>query len=201
MFQNRLAIIAVTAALSFGASTKTLAATTAYDIDKDHSSIGFSVKHMLSNVKGNFTDFSGTIVMDDKDATKNKVSVVIKTVSVDTRNSKRDEHLKSPDFFDVAKFSDMSYDSTKVTKKGKDKFVVEGKLKLHGVEKIVKLDATFLGTAKDPWGGTRASFSATGKINRKDFGLTWNKVLETGSLLVGEDINIEFEVEATQAKK
>jgi polyisoprenoid-binding protein YceI len=195
MFRNLiLASLALT--LSYSASAKE----TTYDIDKDHSSVGFTVKHMLSNVKGNFTDFGGTIKMDDKNATKDEVFVHIKTASVDTRNSKRDEHLKSADFFDAAKMPEMTFKSTKITKKGKDKFNVEGMLSLHGVEKLVKLDGSYLGTAKDPWGGTRASFSATGKLNRKDFGLTWNKVLETGGVLVGEKIMLDLEIEATVAK-
>jgi polyisoprenoid-binding protein YceI len=172
-----------------------------YSIDKDHSSIEFSVKHMgISNVKGSFKDYEGKIVMDDKAPTKDTANIKIKTSSIETGTAKRDEHLKSPDFFDVAKFPEMTFETTKVTKKGTN-WTVDGKLKLHGVEKPVSLKATFGGKTTDPYGNERVAFSATGKIDRKEFGLTWNKpmnsgVEKVGGMMVGDDIALNFEIEA-----
>ena len=166
-----------------------------YTIDKDHSNVSFTIRHLVSKVTGNFDDFSGTINFDDKSPTKGGADVDIKTASIDTRVDKRNEHLKSPDFFDVAKYPDMTFKTTKVTGSAK-KLKVTGDLTLHGVTKPVTLDAEFGGTTKDPWGNTRVGFSGKTKINRKDFGLTWNKAIETGGLMVGDDVDITLDIEA-----
>jgi polyisoprenoid-binding protein YceI len=178
-----------------------LAFANTYTIDKDHSSIGFTVKHMgISNVKGSFKDFEGKIVMDEKKPSEDSATVTIKTTSIDTGTAKRDEHLKSPDFFDTAKFPDMSFKTTKVTKTGKN-FKVDGLLTLHGVEKPVSLKAEFGGETKDPWSNQRVAFTATGTLDRTQFGLTWNKPMEkVGAVMVGNDIKMEFNIEATQDK-
>jgi polyisoprenoid-binding protein YceI len=178
-----------------------LAFANTYTIDKAHSSIDFTVKHMgISNVKGSFKDFEGKIVMDEKKPSDDSANVTIKTTSIDTGTEKRDEHLKSPDFFDTAKFPEMSFKTTKVTKTGKN-FKVDGLLTLHGVEKPVSLKAEFGGEAKGPDGNERIAFSATGTLDRTQFGLTWNKPMEkVGAVMVGNDIKMEFNIEATLDK-
>ncbi len=178
----------------------TLAHTHLLEIDQDHSDISFGVKHMMvSKVNGNFKDFSGSIVMDEHDAAKNKVDVIIKVASIDTRKEKRDEHLKSPDFFDAEKFKEIIFKSTKVTGKGKN-LKVEGMLAMHGVEKPVILETTIGGTQKGSDGKNHMGFSATGKIKRSDFGLKWNKALETGGVMVGDEVTLNFEIEAVETK-
>lgn len=173
----------------------TLAST--WIIDPEHSDVGFKVRHlMVSNVKGNFGKHTGTVEINDHDITKSKVVVSIDTNSINTNVPKRDEHLRSADFFDVAKFPTMTFVSTKVVKTGKDKLKVTGDLTLHGVTKKVLLDIEGLSTeSKDPWGNIRRGSTATTKINRKDFGLVWNKVLETGGIAVGEEVTITLEIE------
>lgn len=179
-----------------------LALAASWNIDPDHSNIGFKVRHlMVSNVKGSFEKVSGTVDINDKDITKSKVEVTIDTASINTNVQKRDEHLRSADFFDVTKFPTMTFVSKKVAKVGKDKLKVTGDLTLHGVTKEVVLDVE--GPAKeikDPWGNQRRGASATTKINRKDFGLVWNKALETGGVAVGEEVLITLEVELIKAQ-
>lgn len=179
-----------------------LALAASWNIDPDHSNIGFKVRHlMVSNVKGSFEKVSGTVDINDKDITKSKVEVTIDTASINTNVQKRDEHLRSADFFDVTKFPTMTFVSKKVAKAGKDKLKVTGDLTLHGVTKEVVLDVE--GPAKeikDPWGNQRRGASATTKINRKDFGLVWNKALETGGVAVGEEVLITLEVELIKAQ-
>jgi len=168
-----------------------------WTIDPDHSNVGFKVKHlMVSNVKGNFDKHTGIVDINDKDITKSKVEVTIDTASINTNVQKRDEHLRSADFFDVAKYPTMTFVSKKVAKAGKDRLKVTGDLTLHGVTKQVVLDVEQLSReSKDPWGNIRRGTTATTKIDRKDFGLTWNKGLETGGVIVGDEIAITLEIE------
>ena len=170
---------------------------TTWTIDPDHSNVGFKVRHlMVSNVKGSFEKHTGTVEIDDKDITKSKVEVSIDTNSINTNVIKRDEHLRSADFFDVAKFPTMTFVSKKVVKDGKDNLKVTGDLTLHGVTKQVVLDVEGpTKESKDPWGNIRRGATATTKINRKDFGLVWNAALETGGVAVGEEITITLEIE------
>ena len=179
-----------------------LAAASGWTIDQDHSNVGFKVKHlMVSNVKGEFRSFNGTLEIDDKDVTKSKVAVTIETPSITTGVTKRDDHLKSPDFFDVAKYPTMTFVSKKVKKAGNDKLKVYGDLTLHGVTKEVILDVEGPTKAfKDPWGNIKRGASATTKINRKDFGLTWNAAIESGGVVVGDEVTISLEVELLQKK-
>lgn len=174
-----------------------VASASTWTIDPDHSNVGFKVKHlMVSNVKGNFDKHSGTVDLNDKDITKSKVEVSIDTASINTNVAKRDEHLRSADFFDVAKYPAMTFVSKKVAKAGKGKLKVTGDLTLHGVTRQVVLDVEPLSReSKDPWGNIRRGTIATTKIDRKDFGLTWNKGLETGGVLVGEEVIITLEIE------
>lgn len=168
-----------------------------WTIDPDHSNIGFKVKHlMVANVKGSFEKHTGTVEINDKDITKSKVEVSIDTNSINTNVQKRDEHLRSADFFDVAKYPTMTFVSKKVAKAGKDRLKVTGDLTLHGVTRQVVLDVEPISKeSKDPWGNIRRGTTATTKIDRKDFGLTWNKGLETGGVLVGDEITITLEIE------
>lgn len=173
----------------------------AWTIDTSHSKVGFSVKHMMvSNTRGEFKKFTGKIYLDEKDLAKTTVEVEIDVASVDTNEPKRDEHLKSPDFFDAKAHPKMTFKSTKVEKDGAG-YKVTGDLTLHGVTKpaVLKVDP-LTAEAKDPWGGTRRGTRATTKIDRKDFGLTWNKALETGGALVGDEVTIELDVELVKAK-
>lgn len=166
-------------------------------LDPDHTTIGFSVKHMMvSDVKGAFDKFTGSVEIDDKDPSKSLVNVEIDVASINTRNAKRDEHLKSPDFFDAAKNAKMTFKSTKVDVAKDGSMTITGDLTMHGVTKSVTLASAPLSAAiKDPWGGTHRGTTATAKINRKDFGLTWNKALESGGVIVGEDVTIELQIE------
>ena len=183
-------------------SLPVLAGATTWNIDSDHSDVAFKVRHlMVSNVKGSFEKKSGVVTIDEKDITKSKVSVSIDTASVNTNVAKRDEHLRSPDFFDVAKFPTMTFVSRKVAKASKGKLKVTGDLTLHGITREVVLDVDALSKeSKDPWGNIKSGTVATTKINRKDFGLVYNAVLETGGVAVGEEVAITLEIELIKAK-
>jgi polyisoprenoid-binding protein YceI len=183
-------------------SLPALATATTWNIDPDHTNVGFKVRHlMISNVKGSFEKHSGVVDINDKDITKSKVEVSIDTASINTNVQKRDEHLRSADFFDVAKYPTMTFVSKKVAKAGKDKLKVTGDLTLHGITKQVVLDVEGpTGESRDPWGNIRSGAVASTKFNRKDFGLGWNKALETGGVAVGEEITISLEIEMIKGK-
>jgi len=172
------------------------AAAETYSIDPQHSNVGFSVTHLFSKVPGRFTKVEGTMVFDPKDLSTGSVEVTIDAASIDTNVPDRDKHLKSPDFFDVAKFPTITFKSTKVIPDGSTKAKVEGTLTMKGVSKPVTLEVDFLGAGPDPFGGRRAGFEARTKINRQDFGVTWNKVLEGGGTLLGNDVDILLNIEA-----
>lgn len=176
-------------------------ATSTWNIDPVHSVAEFKVKHMMiSNVKGQFTGVTGTLTLDEEDATKSKVQVSIEAASINTREEQRDAHLKSADFFDVEKFPALSFRSTRVARKGEDELEVEGDLTIHGVTRTVKFAVEGpTAPGKDPWGNTRIGISATTKINRKDYGLTWNAALETGGILVGDEVTITLDVQFIKA--
>ena len=179
-----------------------IASAAIWNIDPDHSSVGFKVRHlMISNVKGTFDKHTGVVDINEKDITKSKVEVTIDTASINTNVQKRDEHLRSADFFDVAKFPTMTFVSKKVAKAVKDKLKVTGDLTLRGVTRAVVLDVDPLSReSKDPWGNLRRGTTATTKINRKDFGLVWNKALETGGVAVGDEVLITLEIEMIKAQ-
>ncbi len=175
----------------------------AWEADVAHSHIGFKVRHMMiSNVKGEFAKYTVKVQADSKELAKATVEATIDVKSITTGNGKRDDHLRSPDFFDVAKHPTMVFKSKSVKKQGKDKLKVAGDLTIRGVTKPVTLDVSGLvGPIKDPWGNMKVGFQATTTINRKDFGLTWNKALEAGGLLVGNEVAITLDVELNQVKK
>jgi polyisoprenoid-binding protein YceI len=167
-----------------------------YDIDATHSGVYFKIKHMgISTVTGRFDTFSGAFDVDEKNLETLKASATIETASVDTDDEKRDAHLKTADFFNAEKFPQMIFVSKQVKLGGKDELSMTGDLTLLGVTKPVVLKTEFGGAIKDPWGKERAAFTARGKINRKDFGMTWNKALDTGGLVVGDEVEIIIEIE------
>jgi polyisoprenoid-binding protein YceI len=175
-------------------------ATTTWNLDPSHSIAEFKVKHMMiANVKGQFSRITGTLTRDESDLTASEVDVIIEASSIETRDAQRDAHLKSGDFLDVEKFPSLSFKSTSVHFVGGE-LKVEGALTIHGVTRQVTFAVEGPTPAmKDPWGNTRIAISATTKINRKDFGLTWNAALETGGILVGEEVTITLDVEFVQA--
>jgi polyisoprenoid-binding protein YceI len=174
-----------------------------WKIDNAHSQIDFAVRHMVvAKVRGRFNAWAGELDLDEKDLTRSSVKVEIDAASIDTGNGQRDGHLRSPDFFDAEKFPKLSFRSKRIEKggPGRDRYRVVGDLTIRDVTREVVLDAEALGIGKDPWGNDRAAFSASASIDRREFGLTWNQVLEAGGVLVGEKIEIGIELQAvTQA--
>ena len=173
--------------------------TTQWDFDRTHSSVNFSVRHlMISKVRGVFHDWTGTLVLDDQDVTKSTVEVTIQAASIDTKEEKRDAHLRSADFFEVDKFPTLTFKSTSVEKVSDEEIKVHGDLTIHGVTKPVVLTTELGGVQKDPWGGTRTGFSGKVTIEREEFGLRWNAALEAGGVVVGKKVEIHLEIEAIQ---
>lgn len=175
-------------------SSVAMAAT--YKVDPDHSNISFTVKHLFSQVTGDFSQYEGTFNFDPAKKTAGELNFTVRTESINTKNAKRDEHLKGPDFFDVSKYPTATFTSTKVTPKGGNKFNVTGDMTMHGVTKPVTFEAAYLGADKDPWGNMRAGFKADVKLKRKDFAIEWNKKLDSGSWLLGEDVALNLQFEA-----
>jgi len=172
---------------------------TTWKIDPSHTIVEFSAKHlMISTVKGRITDIEGTIVADEDELANSSVDVTLKAASIDTRTEQRDNHLRSPDFLHAEQFPVITFRSTKIEGDRED-FSLTGDLTIREVTKPITLKVTFEGQTKDPWGGERIGFSASGKIDRRDFGLTWNQLLETGGAVVGNEIKIAVEVEAIKA--
>jgi polyisoprenoid-binding protein YceI len=169
-----------------------------FAIDTSHSAAAFTVRHlMVAKTKGRFTDFAGEIVIAD-DPLASSVEVTIQAASISTGDDTRDNHLRSPDFLDVEQYPTLTYKSTSVRHVKGERFEVQGELTVAGVTKPTSLDLEYVGVVTDPWGGTRAVFSASTKINREDFGLSWNQALETGGVLVGKEVSIDLEVEAVK---
>ena len=164
--------------------------------DKAHSEATFQVRHLLTKVRGRFTDFEGTIEVNDAKPEQSSVSLTIQAASIDTNESQRDQHLRSADFFDVDKFPVLTFKSASMVRKGAEEFAVTGDLTIHGVTRTVTLPVSYLGVAKDPWGNMKHGFETELTINRKDFGLTWNAALETGGLLVGDDVKVSVSIQA-----
>jgi len=189
--------LAVTAGLAAALTLPASAGTTTWQIDPQHSSAQFAVTHlMISTVRGEFHGVKGTVVLDDQDITRSTVNVTIDATSVDTREPDRDKHLKSPDFFDVAKYPSMTFKSTKVEQVSPGELKVTGDLTIRGVTKQVILNVDGPKTPiKDPWGLQRSAVSATTKINRQDFGVSWNKTLDSGGVVVSDDVRITLDVE------
>src|SRR4051794_24710560 len=182
------AVLTTLAALPLRADT--------FAVDPNHSEVSFQIRHLVSQVRGRFNAFSGTVQLDPKNLPASSVELHIKATSIDTGVANRDTHLRSADFFDVEKYPEITFKSESVQPAGKDKYNVTGTLTLHGVSKKVTLPVSFLGQAKDPWGGTRAGFETAITLNRKDYGIVWNKALDNGGVLLGDDVKVEINLEA-----
>ena len=176
-------------------STLSAPARTHWSIDAAHSSVEFSIRHlMIATVKGRFGDVEGKIVLDDADPEGSSIDVTIRAASIDTRMPQRDEHLRSADFFNVAQFPVLTFTSRRITREAED-FTVAGDLTIRGITRPVTLTVVSHGRQLDPWGSERAGFEAVGKIKRSDFGLTWNQALEAGGVMVGDEVKITLDVE------
>jgi polyisoprenoid-binding protein YceI len=172
-----------------------------WNLDPTHSAVNFTVRHMvISKVRGNFGKFTADVKLDPTNLATATAQVSIDVGSVNTGVADRDNHLKSPDFFEAAKFPAITFASKSVAVKSKEAFTLTGTITMHGVTKDITLDGEFGGTAKDPWGNDRAGFALKGSLNRKDFGLAWNQALETGGVLVGESVELNIELELIRAK-
>lgn len=181
-------------------STVSAPATTTWKVDAGHTSVEFSVRHlMITTVKGRFAEVAGTVITDDADPARGEVDITITAASIDTREPQRDGHLRSADFFETEKYPTITFRSTRIENVKGNEFTLVGNLTMHGVTKEVALAVTSEGRARDPWGGERAGFTATATVKRSDFGLTWNQALETGGVLVGDDIKISLDVELLKA--
>lgn len=187
--------------LSGGVAATATAEMTKWNLDKDHTSLGFEVVHMVvSKTKGKFTEYSGTVEMDPEKQEFKTIEAVIQTASVTTDHQKRDDHLRSADFFDAKTFPTMTYKMKSYTKSG-DQYTAIGDFTLLGVTKELTLVGTFNGMAQDPWGNTRAGFTAEGTLNRKDFGMKFSKLLDNGGLMVGDEVKLKLEIEVIKENK
>ena len=173
----------------------TTTATRTYKIDKAHSEAIFQVRHLVTKVRGRFTDFEGAIEYNDANPEASTVNFSAKTASIDTAEADRDKHLRSADFFDVEKFPELTFRSKRISKRG-DGYDVTGDLTIHGVTKEVTLPVALMGKAKDPWGGDRLGFEVETTLNRKDYGLAFNIALETGGFLVGDEVKVSIDIQA-----
>lgn len=182
-------------------SSVSFAEKVSYTLDPAHSEVGFSVKHLvIATVKGRFTKFEGTFNFDEAKKELSDVDVKIDATSINTAEPKRDEHLNSPDFFDTKTHSSITFKSDKVTGKGKPT-KVSGTLTMRGVSKPITLDVDYKGTVKDAWGNDKVVFTATGKLNRKDFGVSWNKSLDKGGVAVGDEVTVIIDGQAQKTAK
>lgn len=180
--------------------TGTESGLTAYTLDGAHSEIGFSVKHlMVTNVKGTFHDFEADVQLNEEDLTKSQLKISIDSASVDTRNEQRDNHLRSPDFFDVENYPKLTFESRRIERVGDDRYKVAGDLTVRGVTREITLDAEETGRGTDPWGGSRIGFELRGKLNREEYGLKWNQGLEAGGVLVGPDVKLVLDIQVVKA--
>ena len=169
-------------------------------IDKAHSDVSFQVRHMMSRVRGSFTDFSGTIVADPAKPEAATVEFTVKAATIDTANDNRDKDLRGANFFDAEKFPEITFKSSKVKASGKDRYDVTGTLTMRGVSKEVTLPVQFLGFGKDPWGNDKAGFAIDFTLNRKDYGIIWNKTLDSGGVLLGDDVQVSINLETNKKK-
>jgi len=198
LFARTTLAVALTLATTLAATSVAQAGVTTYAADPVHSNIIFKIRHLLSKTTGQFKKYTATVEIDPEKRDTVNVTATIETASIDTDDAKRDEHLRAADFFDVAQFPAMTFTGTKLTDVNaeKTKGKLEGTLTIKGVAKPVVLDVEWYGTAVDPWGNQKAAFSGTTKINRKDFGIIWNKSLDAGGYLIGEEVDIEINIEA-----
>ncbi len=195
-----LTLILLAVAAVPGSAAVPAAATGTWNVDKVHSEIGFLVRHFVSKVRGGFNDFSGAIRIDAEKPENSSVEFTIKVASINTNEPKRDAHLKSPDFFDAEKFPEIRFVSRKVVRKSDTSYDVVGDLTMHGVTKEVTLPVTFGGIVADPWGLERAGFETAITLNRQDYGIKWNKALDQGGYMLGDDVAVTISLETIKAK-
>jgi polyisoprenoid-binding protein YceI len=183
-------------------ATASRTGTSTWLIDTSHSSIHFSIRHMMvSNVRGEFTQFAGTAVLDHEDVSRSSIQVTIDANSIDTREPQRDQHLRGPDFLEIERYPTIEFRSTRVEPTGEGQFRLTGDLTIHGVTRPIVLQVEADGVElKDPWGNIKQGASATTKLNRKDFGLQWNVALETGGILVGDELKVVIDLELTKQR-
>jgi len=202
MERRKLMKRATLAILAIILSASSLLAQTTWKSDPVHSKVLFNVTYMvLTEVTGRFNEFEVAMTATSEDFTDATVTATVKAKSIDTDNERRDNHLKSPDFFDAEKYPDITFRSTSIEKTGKNTYKVKGDLTIRDVTKPIELDVRYFGQAKDPWGNTRAGFKATTSINRNDFNVRWNRVLDAGGWLVGENVDITFNVQLIKQKE
>lgn len=195
MFRKTSALVA-TLGLCL-AATQAAHATETYTIDNVHSGVTFKIRHLVAKTAGRFDTFSGTIVVDREDMTKSTVELTIDAASIDTDSEKRDTHLKSADFFDVEKFPSITFKSSKIAKTAENQYAVTGDFTMHGVTKTITIPVEVLGFGPSPWGkGGMAGFETNFKINRQDYGINWNKVLDAGGVMLGDDVEVSITIEA-----
>ena len=195
MSKKHFAVILAGLALA----TPALAADT-YTFDKAHSTVGFQVRHIFTNVSGRFTDYAGTIQVDRAKPESSSVELTIQATSIDTGEARRDGHLRTADFFDVANHPTITFKSTAVKANGKDGYLVTGDFTMRGVTKQITLPVAVLGEGKDPMGNEKMGLETSITLNRKDYGLNWNRALETGGVLVGDEVKVQIAIEANKAK-
>lgn len=176
------------------------AAADSYVVDKTHSDVSFRVRHLVANTPGRFTDYSANIALDPADLTKSTVEFTIQAASIDTDNENRDKHLVTEDFFFVEKYPTLSFKSEKIVKKSANLFDVTGTLTMRGVSKTITVPVEFSGFMKDPWGNDKAGFTTEFTVNRKDYGINWNKALDQGGFVLGEDVKITLSLELNKKK-
>ncbi len=181
--------------VAFVATLPAFAAVETYSIDKAHSEVSFQIRHLVTNVRGQFDDYNGVIKMDAEKPESSSVEFTIQAASINTFNADRDKHLRTPDFFDVEKFPTITFKSTSIKKTSASAYEVMGDFTMHGVTKPITLKVTFLGKVADPWGNTKAGFETAASLNRKDYGINWNKALDAGGFILGEEVKIAINLE------
>ncbi|MEP0775751.1 MAG: YceI family protein [Acidobacteriota bacterium] len=169
--------------------------TQAWEIDVAHSEVSFRIRHLVSQVRGSFREFSGRVETNQANPAASRVSFTIQASSIDTGNADRDKHLRSADFFDVEKFPTITFVSSKIQPKGNNRFDVTGTLTMHGVAREITLPVEFTGTVKDPWGNTKAGFETATTLNRKDYGIVWNRALDSGGFVLGDDVQVSISLQ------
>jgi len=195
----KLALSSLATAATLALPLSAVADTTPWALDPTHSRVGFEISHMvISTVSGRFKEVTADVKLDEENLAKSSVSVTVQAKSIDTDEPKRDDHLRSPEFFDVAKFPTITFASSSIKAAGGEKYKLSGDLSIHGISKPVTLDATISKAVKNPWGKMVRGVKLTGKIKRSDFGLTWNKALETGGLVVGDEVKLVIQAEVNK---
>ena len=186
------ALATLVAVPSFAADT--------YAVDAGHSEVSFQVRHLVTNVRGRFNDFNGTINLDPANLEKSSVEFRVQAASIDTAHADRDKHLRAEDFFHVEKYPEITFKSTSIKKTGKDTYAVTGDFTMRGVTKRITLPVTYLGTARDPWGNDKAGFETAITLDRKDYGIVWNTAVDNGGVILGDEVKIAVNLEANKAK-